>query len=237
MGRSIFIGDVHGCARELAELLELLGPTTSDTVCFVGDLVARGPDTPGVLRLFREIGGKGVVGNHEARILEARAARLRGEAGPQLGASHEHVLRELDDGDFALLSALPLYLDLKAQDVRVVHAGVVPGIPLREQDAWTLTHIRSVAEDGRPSAAPGHESWAASYRERPHVVFGHDARRGLQLHAAATGLDTACVYGGSLTALVLTGDEPMPFPNERRELLVSVRAKDAYYRSSEIVPR
>ena len=153
-----------------------------------------------------------------------------------MGPSHEALLRELKDPDWALLDALPLYLDLKAHEVRIVHAGVLPGAPIRKQDAWTLTHIRSVSDDGRPSAEAGREGWAASYREKPHLVFGHDARRGLQLHARATGLDTACVYGGSLTALVLQSDQTMPFPQDRRELLVSVRAHDTYFTSSEFAP-
>jgi Calcineurin-like phosphoesterase len=236
MARTIFIGDVHGCARELSELLDLVGPVSGDAVYFVGDLVARGPDSSGVLRLFREVGAKGVVGNHEVRVLEVRRSRLKGEDGPRLGASHEALLRELSDSDWALLDAMPLYLDLKANDVRIVHAGVLPGAPIRKQDTWTLTHIRSVTEDGRASADAGREGWAASYREKPHLVFGHDARRGLQLHAWATGLDTACVYGGSLTALVLPSGEKMPFPKDRRELLVSVRAKETYFTSSEFAP-
>lgn len=236
MARSIFIGDVHGCARELGELLDLVGPVAGDTVYFVGDLVARGPDSRGVLRLFRQVGAKGVIGNHEAHVLEVRQVRLRGEEGRRLGPSHEALLRDLDDADWALLGALPLYLDVKASDLRIVHAGVLPGVPLRKQEAWTLTHIRSIGDDGVPTAQAGKESWAATYREKPHVIFGHDARRGLQLHAWATGLDTACVYGGSLTALVLPTGDAMPFPNDRRELLVSVRAHEAYFTSSEFAP-
>jgi hypothetical protein len=229
MARSIFVGDVHGCARELGELLELVGPTSSDVVYFVGDLVARGPDSAGVIRHFREVRGRGVLGNHEARVLEVRRSRLAGIATPKLGPTHEALFSELGDNDWTLLGSLPLYLDIPSNRSRVVHAGVVPGRSIREQEAWTLTHIRSLAEDGSASDRPGAESWAASYSGEPHLIFGHDARRGLQLHVAATGLDTGCVYGGSLTALVLPDGEAPPFPADRRDLLVSVRAHAAYY--------
>src|SRR5690242_14923795 len=117
MARSIFIGDVHGCARELGTLLDRIGPTTEDAVYFVGDLVARGPDTPGVLRLFRQVGAKGVVGNHEARLLEVRRARLAGEPTTRMGPTHEELLAKLPDADWALLEALPLYLKVDENEV------------------------------------------------------------------------------------------------------------------------
>jgi hypothetical protein len=234
MARSIFIGDVHGCARELAALLDLLGPVAGDTLYFVGDLVARGPDSVGVLRLFREVRAMGVLGNHEARLLEVRRARLGGDPSARPGKSHAAVFASLDESDWALLDSLPLYIDLPEHSALVVHAGVVPDAPLREQDAWTLTHIRSLDASGAPSSTPGAESWAAVYRGKPHVIFGHDARRGLQLHPDATGLDTACVYGGSLTALVVQEGTRIPFPHDRRELLVSVRAHAAYYTGAAV---
>src|SRR4051812_12048852 len=99
MARSIFIGDVHGCARELGELLALLGPSADDALYFVGDLVARGPDSLAVLRLFREVRGKGVLGNHEARLLDVRRARLGGDRSARLGKSHEAVFATLDESD------------------------------------------------------------------------------------------------------------------------------------------
>ncbi len=228
MARTIFVGDVHGCADELAELLSVLALGEGDDLVFVGDLVARGPSSRGVVRMARESGARGVLGNHEWRLLELWRARLAGKpvkARPR----QEALLRELLDEDFGYLAGLPLYLDLPAHAARVVHAGVVPGLPLAEHDAWTLTHMRSVGADGKPSADPGSEPWGAGYRGAPHVVFGHDARRGLQLHPAATGIDTACVYGGSLTALVLEPGEAVPFPRDRRDRLVSVRARRAYF--------
>jgi hypothetical protein len=227
--RTIIVGDVHGCSRELGELLDLVAPTSDDRLLFVGDLVARGPDSHGVIGIVREVGGKSVLGNHEARLLEVRHAQLRGETQPAVGVRYEALYRDLSDSDWALLDALPLFIDLPDHDARIVHAGVVPGKPFREQDAWTLTNIRSVAPDGSASSEAGAESWGATYRGKPHIVFGHDARRRLQIYPWATGIDTGCVYGGSLTALVLPQGETVPFPEQRRELLVSVRAREAYY--------
>ncbi|HVW24887.1 MAG TPA: metallophosphoesterase [Polyangiaceae bacterium] len=228
MARSIFIGDVHGCARELADLLDRVGPTGGDSVYFVGDLVARGPDTPGVLRLFREVGAMGVVGNHEARLLDVRRARRAGEPTTKMGPTHEALLASLPESDWALLEALPLYMKIDEHQVLLVHAGLVPGVPPERQDPWTLTHIRSL-DGGAPSAQPGNESWSADYSGPLHVIFGHDARRGLQLRAHATGLDTACVYGEQLSALVVPSGQSLPPPGERRDLVVSTPAYAAYY--------
>jgi hypothetical protein len=226
--RTIIFGDVHGCSRELGDLLGLLGPTSEDQLFFVGDLIARGPDSRGVLGIVREVRGKTVLGNHEARLLDVRRARLRDEHEP-LAARYEALFRELGDADWSMIDSMPLFVDLPEHDARIVHAGVVPGKPFREQDAWTLTNIRSIAPDGSASSESGAESWGATYRGKPHIVFGHDARRRLQIYPWATGIDTGCVYGGSLTALVLPHGETVPFPEQRRDLLVSVRAREAYY--------
>lgn len=196
---------------------------------FVGDLVARGPDSRGVLRTFQEVRGKGVVGNHEARILTVHRARLAGKEGPPIGPTHEALVQTLDDEEWALLASLPLFLDVPEHDLRIVHAGVHPGIAFEAQEAWTLLHIRSIDHHGAASDESGHASWSESYRASPHLVFGHDARRGVQLRGHATGLDSACVYGASLTALVIPGEERLPRPHERRGWLVSVPARAAYY--------
>jgi hypothetical protein len=227
MARSIFIGDVHSCAAELAELLSAASVTSDDRVYFVGDLLTRGPDPLGVLQLFRSIGARAAVGNHEQKLLAARHAHQRGEAGPKLGGSHTDVAARLSEEDWALIEGLPLWIDVPEHGVRVVHAGVVPGVPFEKQDPWLLTHIRSIDEKGKPSEKWG-QLWGASYEGQPHIVFGHNARKTPQIHPHATGLDTACVYGGALTALVLNQGTAPPPVAERAAALISVRAQRVY---------
>jgi predicted phosphodiesterase len=225
--RTIFIGDVHGCASELTELLSKVAVGEADQVVFVGDLVARGPDSHGVLRIARELSALAVRGNHEERVLAARSALLKREPLPKIGKSHAALAQELDEVEWAQLEALPLSVELESHGVRVVHAGVVPGRSWQDQDPWMVTHMRSLLEDGAPSDRWG-TPWGAAYEGPPHIVFGHNAQSVPQIHRHATGLDTACVYGGALTALVLEAGEPVPDVQARRARLVSVSARAAY---------
>lgn len=230
MGRSIFVGDVHGCADELEELLSQVAYTSADRLVFVGDLIARGPKSRAVLAKVKSTGALCVRGNHEERMLKVRDAVQRGEKGPHLGPAHRKLLGELTDDDFSLIRSFPYYLELPDHDVVVVHAGLAPGIALSNQDPWALTHMRCITEDGTPTDRFGRPPWAQSYVGGPHVVFGHNAQQGLQLYPDATGLDTACVYGGSLTALVVDQSSPVPAPERRKAAVVSVPAHEAYVR-------
>jgi hypothetical protein len=136
--------------------------------------------------------------------------------------------RALSRADFAMLQALPLWLDFPDHEVRVVHAGVAPGVSIERQDPQTLMTVRSVIHGGEPSAKRGERLWGAAYSGPPHVVFGHNARTTPQLHGWATGLDTACVYGGRLTAMVLPDSAKVPPVEARMDVLVSVPARKAY---------
>jgi Calcineurin-like phosphoesterase len=228
--RTVLVGDVHGCLAELDSLLDQIAFAIDDRLVFLGDLVARGPDSAGVLEVYRRSRATGVQGNHEQRLLEAKQARVEGKRGPRLGPAHYRLLRELDDADWDLLEALPLFVDLPEHGVRVVHAGVQPAIAFEDQDPWTLTHIRSVTSEGSASERMGGTPWAALYDQGPHIVFGHNSRLELQLEANATGLDTACVYGGTLSCLVLEANQQVPTdPAERATLIHSVPARKRYY--------
>lgn len=208
--------------------MERIQPGSEDRVVFVGDLVARGPDTPSVLRYARELGALSVRGNHEHRMLLAHRARKENKRGPRLGPSHQRLLHELSEEDWQQLEALPLHLEFPDHGVLVVHAGVQPGVPLEEQQAWALMHMRSLTRHGAPSDRYSPTSWAAHYHEGPHVVYGHNAQAGLELHDNATGLDSGCCYGGRLSALVLKQGQAPPPTAERGDCIVSVPAYERY---------
>jgi diadenosine tetraphosphatase ApaH/serine/threonine PP2A family protein phosphatase len=217
--RTIVVGDVHGCIDELRDLLRTVGYGRGDRLVLVGDLVAKGPDSQGVVQLAREAGALAVLGNHDEHALRARTEAAEGR---EIKPERRQVVDTLTDADWRFLEGLPLFLRLGEErpggpQVAVVHAGAVPGIPLEEQDRDHLLTLRSITASRAPSKRIEETPWAALWNGPEFLVFGHDAVRGLQEHPMATGLDTGCVYGGRLTALLIP---------ERR--LVSVRACRAY---------
>jgi hypothetical protein len=227
MLRTVFIGDVHSCADELADLLDRCALVSGDRVLLTGDLLSRGPKPHEVLRLFREIGARAPIGNHERRLLDAWQARKAGEKAPRLSPSHQQIVHELTDEDWALLEQMPLSIDVPDHNTVLVHAGIDPRLPLAKQDPWVMMHVRSIDTEGEPSEKWG-TPWGQLYFGPQHIVFGHNARKHPQLHPFATGLDTGCVYGGRLTALVLPQGEAPPPVADRGDCLISVPARHEY---------
>ena len=211
MTRSIVIGDVHGCADELSALVDRLAVTADDRVYFVGDLV-------------RELGARSVRGNHEHRLLTgARTGSL------EIDTMTDHTRSQLDDADWATLEAMPLWLDVPGHDLRIVHAGVMPDVPIEAQLDHHLLHLRGLADDGSPVLRRADGTlWGERYTGPPHVVFGHHALMDPQVHHWATGIDTACVYGGALTALVLHEGQAVPAVADRHSVLVHEPARRVY---------
>lgn len=227
MPRTIIVGDLHGCRQELRDLLSYVGFSRGDRLVSVGDVVVRGPDPHGTVALLRQKDARGVRGNHEARLLSLRHVG-RKELDPSIGGATKRTARELRPRDWAWLEALPLWLDLPEHNVRIVHAGLVPGIPIEKQDPRALLYMRSIGEHGEPTEDRGSPSWAHRYGGPMHVVFGHYAKNEPVIAPFATGIDTGVVYGGRLTAMVLRAGETPPPPEQRESVLVSVPARKAW---------
>ncbi|MEM8711030.1 MAG: metallophosphoesterase [Planctomycetota bacterium] len=234
-GRRIFIGDLQGCREEFEALLELVRyDPAHDTLHPVGDLVNRGPDSVGCLRLARSLGARPVLGNHDVHLLRQwNDPSWRGK---------RHLLKEVlaaEDGE-SLLSWLKKQPIIRGwDDVICVHAGVHPRWknPVKKAsnrnvfdpgDAVAEFAVRArycdpngaLPEEGDfpPPPAP-FEPWDAFWRRRPDerrtVVFGHWARRGLVELERTRGLDTGCVYGQHLTAWIAEDDRFESVPARR----------------------
>jgi predicted phosphodiesterase len=221
MNRTIVIGDIHGCHDELIELLERAGAGPDDRVVSAGDMLRKGPYPDRCAELWRERRYAAVLGNQDARLLQKRTWWRRW--------ADRRMLRRPDL--LGEIARWPHFLDLPDIGVVVVHGGILPNgerfsPELAPRDvALTLRHVRR-AGDGRWRPVPkgeeesGDPFWSEVWNGDRLVVYGHTPRREARIDANALGLDTGCVYGGSLTAAVFTAP--------RAYSLISVRARKRY---------
>ena len=194
--RTLFVGDVHGCADELLTLLRTAAP---ERVVLLGDVFTKGPDAPGVWTLIREHRAVGILGNHDAAML----ARPDRGGGP------------LPRRAWTWLEALPLMRkgdDPRGRAWRAVHAGLHPHRGASGTSRQMALTLRRFPDDREL----GHPFWWQDYRRRRLVLYGHDARRGLVDRRPWTlGLDTGCVYGGALSGYLLEEDRVLQVPARR----------------------
>jgi protein phosphatase len=232
------IGDVHGCYDELTELLTTLGyelggsedeprviPPERRQAVFLGDLGDRGPATPSVLRLVMSMVSDGtalcVPGNHDVKLLRwLRGKRVKIAHGLQ--ESIDQLEAETDDFRSRVtefLDGLVSHYVLDGGRLVLAHAG------LREEYQGRASgRVRSFALYGETTGEsdefglPVRYDWAAEYKGRATVVYGHTPVPAPEWLNHTINIDTGCVFGGSLTAL--------RYPEKE---LVSVAAKKVYH--------
>jgi serine/threonine protein phosphatase 1 len=145
--RRIIIGDVHGHYDGLMLLLDTIEPTAADQIYFLGDLIDRGPKSADVVDFVRENNYACVMGNHEQMAIEAfpdseisppaLQAWLH-SGGRATLASYEDPVLIMEHLEW--FKTLPSYIDLG--DLWLVHAGVHPLLPLRDQNRDQFCWIR-----------------------------------------------------------------------------------------------
>lgn len=217
MGRTIVIGDIHGCFEELQDLLRVLELRTEDRVIAVGDLIVKGPQSREVLdRFIEDDRFSAVIGNHDRAIRQ----HWRGEP-LRLTKEQKVTVAELESDRerySVYLRSLPFTINLGSH--LIVHAGVRPGVPLRRQMSSDLTEIRTMGVN--PSSRKG-VPWFDVYRGRRIVLFGHWPAKAPRVARRALGLDTGCVYGGRLTAYIIELNQ-----------FVSVPARQSYVQKRRV---
>ncbi|MFI0502467.1 polynucleotide kinase-phosphatase [Streptomyces albogriseolus] len=221
------IGDVHGCSLELEALLGKLGYADGvhpegRTVVFVGDLVDRGPDSPGVLRRVMAMVKSGnalcVPGNHEnkfGRHLKGRKVQLThglAETVAQMEGESEEFRAEVRE----FVEGLVSHYVLDGGRLVVCHAGLP-----EKYHGRTSGRVRSHALYGETTGEtdefglPVRYPWAEDYRGRAAVVYGHTPVPEATWLNNTICLDTGAVFGGKLTALRWPERELVDVPAER----------------------
>jgi diadenosine tetraphosphatase ApaH/serine/threonine PP2A family protein phosphatase len=220
------IGDVHGCLDELVALLQLLAyrveenleadgrrgfavrPPAGRTAVFVGDLVDRGPNVPGVLRLVMGMAAAGtalcVVGNHDDKLLRhlrGRAVKVThglAESLSQLAAEPDSFKERARD----FLGGLPSHYLLDGGRLVVAHAGLKEELHGRVGGrVRTFCLYGDTTGETDEFGLPVRRNWAADYRGQAVVVYGHTPVPLPEWVHRTVNIDTGCVFGGRLTAL------------------------------------
>ncbi|MFE2643110.1 polynucleotide kinase-phosphatase [Streptomyces nigra] len=221
------IGDVHGCASELEALLGKLGYVDGvhpegRTAVFVGDLVDRGPDSPGVLRRVMAMVKSGdalcVPGNHEnkyGRHLKGRKVQHThglAETIEQMEGESEEFRAEVRE----FIDGLVSHYVLDGGRLVVCHAGLP-----EKYHGRTSGRVRSHALYGDTTGEtdefglPVRYPWAEDYRGRAAVVYGHTPVPEATWLNNTICLDTGAVFGGKLTALRWPERELVDVPAEQ----------------------
>ena len=240
--RLIFIGDVHGCKDELEHLLKKVDFSHKhDHVVLVGDMIAKGPGSAGVIKLAQKIGASCVRGNWEDKLLlavaeaEDRHALVAGNDDDddenatidfldEESKSHgnpklRRLAKQFTKKEINYMSQCPVILRVgpvpHLGPLVAVHAGLVPDTKLEDQDPFHVMNMRSIDLKTRiPSSSHSGTPWEKFWNhrqskmkhgERTTVVYGHNRKKGLNIHEYSYGLDTGCASGGKLTALVVDG--------------------------------
>ena len=207
--RKIVIGDVHGCYLELIMLLNKAGYNpTQDDLIFVGDLVNRGPDSKKVIDFIKAQNAVSILGNHEYYLLEStRLGEHQQNVYQQMKLAFKEEFDELID----YLKTWPLYLEF--DDYIVVHAGIDINKSIDKTSPSFLVQVREIKNANGDSQA-----WFQDYNGEKTIIFGHWAKLGGLIRSNLIGLDLACVYGGSLRAVILPSRE-----------IIEVKAQKAYF--------
>ncbi|WP_327352703.1 polynucleotide kinase-phosphatase [Streptomyces sp. NBC_01304] len=221
------IGDIHGCRSELDTLLGKLGYVDGAhpegrTAVFVGDLVDRGPDSPGVLRRVMAMVKSGnalcVPGNHEnkfGRYLKGRNVQhTHGltETIEQMAAESDEFRTEVRE----FIDGLVSHYVLDEGKLVVCHAGLP-----EKYHGRTSGRVRSHALYGDTTGEtdefglPVRYPWAEEYRGRAAVVYGHTPVPTASWLNNTICLDTGVVFGGKMSALRWPERELVDVPAEK----------------------
>ncbi|ORY05854.1 Metallo-dependent phosphatase [Basidiobolus meristosporus CBS 931.73] len=217
--RVVVVGDVHGSLEPFDRLLEKLDLKQDDTLILAGDMVTKGPDSLGVLRRAKEVGALCIRGNHDHTVIRWKELLVRyGEHkikkrklphGLHMKTEHHRIASALSDDLFQYLESCSVILSVPQLSMYVVHAGLNPYLSIDQQKSKDVMNMHSIV-DHKPTkkkgvGKPWWHLWNIEQSAHAHpktVVYGHEASKGLNIREYSVGLDSGCVKGKKLSAMI-----------------------------------
>jgi len=231
MKRHIIIGDIHGCIEELEELLKKIELNKSDKLYLIGDLIDKGLNSVAVVKKIYQLSLIHsvvlILGNHEEKFLryiknkDSNRSALQEMQNVQ---EFDDLLKHLSYNEIEMVQSSFLYYSIPKINVLLVHGGIPENINISKGNSllWNdipkerikklrllmMTRMLNEKGDflGLNDVAQNMYFWADKYDGRfGDVVFGHQPFIGktVKQFSNAIGIDTGCVFGGALSALII----------------------------------
>jgi len=209
MNKLVLYGDIHGCYNEFILLRKKINPQKNDIEVCVGDIITKGKDSIKTLDFLIEHNIKSVLGNHEDKLLRYLKHQKSNKKNPiTLDSDEQNIINNLTDRHVSYLESLPLYL--KFNDITIVHGGIQNHMNLENLSKREIQNILRLRylDENENFVAYGKETknsvfWADVYDgSNGFVVYGHQWFKDVKKNQHALGIDTGCVYGNKLSAIM-----------------------------------
>lgn len=249
--RHIIIGDVHGCINELKLLIEKLQLQEGDQLYFIGDLIDKGPDSAGVVKFVRSLSQSYplilILGNHEEKFLRYVHHKEHNPKAIETMVDteeFERYLKDLEQLDIEFLKSSYINYNITSEQINLLHGGIVlhNRIDLSINHKYSHDLLKSTKglelllkarflDSNGNFLALGKETetsvfWADMYDGRyGKVIFGHDARV-VEIpveYKNAINIDTGCVFGGWLSAMVILSNKSKTYLSTKAEKVYHIK--------------
>jgi len=218
MSNLIVYGDIHGSYNEFISLRKKINPKKDDIEVCVGDIITKGKDSIKTLDYLIEHNIKSVLGNHEDKLLRYLQHQKLNKKNPIiLDSDEQNIIDNLTDKHINYLEGLSIYL--KYDEITILHGGIQNHIDLdnlSKRDIQKILRLRYLDKEENFLAFGKEDKesifWADIYDgQNGFIIYGHQWFPEVKENQFSLGIDTGCVYGNKLSAVVFKNNSKKNF--------------------------